>query len=58
MALSKPLELPGEWDVALIGISYPYNWTNLNKNYLFMKLLFDQEDNGCQVLPFEPDYEK
>ena len=23
--LSKPMDLPGEWDVALINISYPHN---------------------------------
>lgn len=32
-ALAKPLELPGEWEVALIDLSYPHNWTNLEKKY-------------------------
>lgn len=31
--LAKPLELPGEWEVALIDLSYPHNWTNLEKTY-------------------------
>ena len=30
--LAKPLDLPGEWDVALINISYLHNWTNLDKS--------------------------
>ena len=29
--LAKPLDLPGEWGVALISISYPHNSTNLDK---------------------------
>ena len=32
-ALAKPLDLPGEWEVALIDLSYPHNWTNLDKSY-------------------------
>ena len=32
-ALAKPLDLPGEWEVALIDLSYPHNWTNLDKTY-------------------------
>ena len=31
--LAKPLDLPGEWDVALINILYPHNWTNLERSY-------------------------
>ena len=27
--LVKPLDLPGEWDVAPIDISYSHNWTIL-----------------------------
>ena len=33
--LAKLLDLPGAWDVALINISYPHNWNNLDKYYLF-----------------------
>ena len=35
--LAKPLDLPGEWDVALINISYPHNWLNLEKSYPFFE---------------------
>ena len=31
--LAKPLDMPGEWEVALIDLSYPHNWTNLDKPY-------------------------
>ena len=35
---AKPLDFPGEWDVALINISYPENWTNLDKYYQYFIL--------------------
>ena len=55
--LAKPLDLPGEWDVALINISYPPNWTNLDKSYTFVLLRrqFDTEDEPSN---FVPDSEK
>lgn len=31
--LATPLDLPGEWEVALIDITYPHTWINLNKEY-------------------------
>ena len=37
-ALAKPLDLPGEWDVALINNAYPHNWTNLVKPHQFFLL--------------------
>ena len=37
-ALAKPLDIPGEWDVTLIDIAYPHNWTNLVKAYQFFLL--------------------
>ena len=37
-ALAKPLDLPGEWDVALIDIANLHNWTNLFKTYQFLLL--------------------
>ena len=51
--LSKPLDLPGEWDVALINISYPHNWTNLDKSYPFFLLRrqFDTEDKPSHFVP-------
>ena len=33
--LAKPLDFPGECDVALINISYLHNWTNLDNSYQF-----------------------
>ena len=36
--LTKPLDLRGEWDVALINISSPHNWTNLEKSYQYVLL--------------------
>ena len=43
--LAKPLDQPGEWDVTLIIISYPHNWTNLDKSYAYFLLRrkFDTE---------------
>ena len=32
-ACAKPLDIPGEWDVAIIDIAYPHNWTNLVTTY-------------------------
>ena len=36
--LAKPLDLNGEWDVALINISNPHNCTYLDKSYQFLLL--------------------
>ena len=51
--LAKPLDLPCEWDVALINISYPHNWTNLHKSYPFFLLRrqFDTEDKPSNFVP-------
>ena len=51
--LAKPLDLLGEWDVALINITHPHNWTNLYKSYLFFLLRrqFDTEDELSNVVP-------
>ena len=32
-SLPIKLDLPGNWEVALIDIAYPHNWTNLDKAY-------------------------
>jgi hypothetical protein len=42
--LAKPLDLPGEWDVALIELCYPHNFRNL-KNYLFVGLFTELAEN-------------
>ena len=54
--LAKPLDLPGEWDVALINISYPHNWTNLDKSFQFY--LLRHFDTGYEPSNFVPDAEK
>ena len=53
--LEKPLDLPGDWDVALINISYPHNWTNLNK--FFQYFLLRQPIDGVNS-EFAPEDEK
>ena len=58
-ALSILLDLPEEWDVALIDIVLPHNWIHLDKTYphLFMRFLSHQEtEAGYLVLRFKPDY--
>ena len=57
MRLAKPLDLPGEWDVALINILCSHNWTILNKSYPFclLRRQFDTEDEPSN---FVPDAEK
>ena len=51
--LAKLLELPGEWDVALINSSYPHNWTNLDKSYPYfiLKRRFDTEPEPSNCVP-------
>jgi len=48
--LATPLELNGDWEVALIDITYPHTWYNLNKEYHMTILAVPLED--------EPDYRK
>ena len=55
--LAKPLNLPGEWDVALINISYPHNWTNLDRSYQLF-LLRRQLDPVDELSNFVPNAEK
>ena len=31
--LARPLDLAGIWEVALIDITYPHTWMNLDKDY-------------------------
>ena len=42
--LSEPIDLPGEWNVALINIFYPHNWDNLDKSYLYFSLRLNNPD--------------
>ena len=48
-ALAKPLELPGEWEVALIDLSYPHNWVSLDKP-LFMAVLTDPTNDISEMM--------
>ena len=43
----------GEWDVALINISYHHNWTNLEKSYqcFLLRRQFDTVDEPSNFVP-------
>ena len=45
----------GEWDVALIYILFPHNWTNLDKSYQYF--LLRQPTEGVDS-EFTPETEK
>ena len=49
--LAKQLDLPGEWDVALIDISYALNWTNLDKSYPFVLLRLPSKTIDSKFAP-------
>ena len=53
--LAKPLGLFGEWDVALINISYSHNLANLDKSYQYFLLRLQSEGIDCE---FAPENEK
>ena len=55
--LATPLDLLGEWDVPLIHISYPHNWTNLLMFYPFF-LLRRQFYTEEELSNFVPDAKK
>ena len=55
--IAKPINLPGEWDLALINISYFDNWLNLDKFYPFV-LLRRQLDTEDEPSSFVPDAKK
>ena len=50
IALTRPLDLPGEWEVALIDLSYPYNWINLDKPIYFAILIDPTQDISEMLL--------
>ena len=50
--LSKPMDLPGEWNVALINISDPHNLENLDKSYSYFILRLQKSDET--KFEFEP----
>ena len=53
--LAKPLDLPGEWYVALIDILYPHIWKKLDKSYPYLILKIKNDD---ETFNFEPDDKK
>ena len=42
--LARPLDLPGDWEVALIDITYPHNWAKFDKPVFFAILTDFTED--------------
>ena len=46
--LATPLDLPGEWEVALIDITYPHSWINLKKEYHLAVLTIFRDDEEEQ----------
>ena len=52
--LAKQLDLPGEWDVPLINISYLHNWTNLVEPYQFFIMGMRFAENADDV-KYAPD---
>ena len=56
--LAKPLDLPGEWDVALIDIAYIHNWTKLNISYEYLILKPKSDANASDEAKFEPSAER
>ena len=58
--LSKPMDLPGKWDVALINISYPHNWKNLDMSYSYYILRLNKPDkikSECEPRPIYDEVE-
>ena len=53
-ALAKPLDLAGEWEVALIDLSYPHNWMNLDKRLYIAVLTDPTKDISDLVLETSP----
>ena len=54
---AKPLDLPGEWEVAFIKISYFHNWINFDKSLSYF-LLRRQLDTEHEPSNFVPDANK
>ena len=49
--LATPLDLPGEWEVALIDITHPHSWINLNKEYhLAVPTFFLDEEQKHHII--------
>lgn len=55
--LSEPLELDGDdWEVGLMGINYPYSWTNLGPSANVYMKLFAGAEGGVKEVHF-PDWQ-
>ena len=50
--LASPLELEGDWKVAVMSLSYPHNWKNLDKPYT-IALLVPPQTNVPELTLFE-----
>jgi len=44
--LATPLDLYGEWEVAIIDMSYPHMWVNLQEEYSMSVLTYFNEDES------------
>ena len=60
MVLAKPLDLPGELDVALINILYQHNWRNLVKpyQYFIMRMRFSKNAEDVKYAPDQTNDEQ
>ena len=56
--LSKPMDLPGEWDVALINSSYPHNWENLDKSNSYFIFRLNKPDETKSEFEPRPIYDE
>ena len=56
--LFKPMDLPGEWDVTLINISYSHNWENLDKSYSYFILRLKKSDETKSEFEPKPIYDE
>ena len=52
------MDLPDEWDVALINNSYPHNWENLDKSYSYFILRLNKPDTTKSEFESRPIYDK
>ena len=52
------MDLPGEWDVALINILYPYNWENLDTSYSYFILRLNKPDETKSEFEPRPIYDE
>jgi len=51
--LAKPIELNGQWEVALMDLSYPHNWVTLKDDYYVALFTYLAEDETPVVNTIE-----